>query len=87
MTVGQIKVERSFEAKPLAEGLRPTGSGGMKFGDASSAGDRGSDSNRFDCRAATSFRHLKENGAVDKIHLPRAFFVTENSVRAEAGYG
>jgi hypothetical protein len=30
---------------------------------------------------------LKKNGAVDKIHLPRALFETENRVGAEAGDG
>ena len=80
-------MERPFQAKPLAEGLRPTGSGGMKFGDASSAGDRGSDANRSDRRAAASLRYLKKNRAVDKIHLSRAFLETENRVGAEAGDG
>jgi len=39
LTVGQVKVERSFQAKPLAEGLRVTGGGGVKFADASGACD------------------------------------------------
>ena len=42
---------------------------------------------RSDGRAAASLGDLKKNGAVDKIHLPRAFFETESRVGAEAGDG
>ena len=84
LTVGQIKAERSFQAKPLAEELRVTGGGGMIFADASGTRDCGGDSNRSDRRAAASLGYLKKNRAIDKIHLPRAFFETENRVGAEA---
>ena len=43
--------------------------------------------NCSDRRAAASLGYLKKNRAVDKIHLPRAFFETENRVGAEAGDG
>ena len=87
MTIGQNEMERSFQAKPLAEGQSVAGGGGMKFADASRSGNSGSDRNRFDCQTAGAFRHLKKNRAVDKIHLPRAFVETEDRVRAEAGDG
>jgi hypothetical protein len=80
-------VEGPFQAKPLAEELRVTGGGGMKFADASGASDCGGDSNGSDCRAAASFGYLKKNRAVPKIHLPRAFIDTEDGVRAEASDG
>ena len=59
----------------------------MKFADASGTRDCGGDSNCSDGRAAASLGELKKNCAVDKIHLPRAFFETENRVGAEAGDG
>ena len=64
-----------------------TGGGRMIFADASGAGDRGGDSNRSDRRAPASLGYLKQNRAVDEIHLPRAFFEAENRVGAEAGNG
>ena len=87
LPVGQNDPERPFQAKPLAEELRVSSSGGMIFADASSAGDRGGDSNRSDRRAAASLGYLKEDRAVDKIHLPRAFLEAENRVGTEAGDG
>ncbi len=87
LAVGQIKVESPFQAKPLAEELRVSSGGGMKFADASGSSDCGGDANGSDCRAAASFRYLKKNRAVPKIHLPRAFIETEDGVRAEASYG
>ena len=59
----------------------------MKFADASRARIAAVTANCSDCRAAASLGYLKKNGAVDKIHLPRAFFETESRVGAEAGDG
>src|SRR5439155_19705006 len=87
LTVGQIKMERPFQAKPLAEGQSVAGRGRMKFADASRAGNSGGDRSSFDRQTAGAFRHLKKNRAIGKVHLPRAFVETENRVRAEAGDG
>src|SRR4029077_17951226 len=64
-----------------------TRSGGMEFADAGGARDCGGDSSCSDRRAAASLGYLKKNCAFDKIHLPRAFFETENRVGAEASDG
>ena len=82
LAVGQIKVERPFQAKPFAEGGSAAGFPGMKFADASRPRDRGCHCGGSDFRAARAFGHLKEHGAAAEIESARTFIKAKNRVRS-----